>query len=68
MPLRIVRKEEIHVVEVEVQAKDDDEARDKVHRGLGREIGACEFDRIHSATVEDWEVYPVTVTGKRKRR
>ena len=68
MPLWIVRREEIHVTEVEVQAKNDYEARDKANRGLGREIGPCEFNRIHSSDVEEWEVYPVTVTGQRKRR
>lgn len=66
MTPRIVRKEEIHIVEVEVQSKDDDDARDRVNRGLGKEIGPCEFDRVHSANVEDWEVYPVTVPRRRK--
>lgn len=68
MALWMVRKEEIHVVEIEVQAKDEDSARDKVHRGLGRQIGCCEFDRVNSITVDDWEVNAVRITGRKKGR
>lgn len=66
MGLFMVRKEEIHVVEIEVQAKDEDSARDKAHRGLGRQIGCCEFNRVNSISIDDWEVNPVRIMGRKK--
>ena len=68
MALWVVRKEEIHIIEVEVQAKTEDDARDKVHRGLGRAIAGCEFDRLNTRTVDDWEVNPVQIMGRKKGR
>lgn len=68
MGLFVVLKEEIHVVEIEVNAKDENHARDKAHRGLGRPIAGCEFNRIHSITVDEWEVYPVMIKGRKKGR
>jgi hypothetical protein len=66
MAIFVVLKEEVHTVEIEVNAKDEDCARDKVHRGLGKAIAGCEFNRINSRTIDDWEVYPVTVKGRKK--
>ena len=68
MALWVVRKEEVHIVEIEVQAKTEDDARDKAHRGLGKVIGSCEFDRMNTRTVDDWEVNPVQIMGRKKGR
>jgi hypothetical protein len=66
--LYVVLKEEVHIVETEINAKDPDSARDKVHRGLGRSIAGCEFNRVNSKTIDDWEVYPVMIRGRKKGR
>lgn len=61
--LFVVRREEIHVQEVEVRAMNEDEARDKAACG-GHRIGDPEFERVTTRDIDNWDVFQVRIVGK----